>query len=191
MSTPEPLQIAAEITPNPATLKFTVNRTLLPYGSRNFADKEAVKDSPLVASLFELGYVASVMVGTDFVTVTKTHDAEWQDVGPYVVQRLRDFFDSGQEAVAPGSAADDHAPAASGTRSEIEKKIIEILDREIRPAVARDGGDIVFYGYDQGVVKLHLQGACSTCPSSIMTLKMGIENRLKQEIPEIRDVMQV
>lgn len=183
----EPLQIAAEITPNPNTLKFVVNRPLLSFGSRNYLKKEDVTDSPLAADLFEIGQVASVMVGTDFVTITKTPEADWQEVGPYVVQHLRAFFDSGQEAIAKNASVSAHAES----RSDIEKKIVEILDNEIRPAVARDGGDIVFYGYDDGVVKLHLQGACSSCPSSILTLKMGIENRLKMVIPEIKEVLQV
>lgn len=187
MTEQEPLQIAAEITPNPNTLKFTINRPLLSFGSRNYLKKEDVTDSPLAAALFEVGNVASVMIGTDFATITKTPESDWQEIGPYVVQALRAFFDSGQEAIAANASVSVHAEG----RSEIEKKIIELLDNEIRPAVARDGGDIVFYGYDNGVVKLQLQGACSSCPSSIMTLKMGIENRLKMIIPEIKEVLQV
>ncbi len=183
----DPLQIAAEITPNPNTLKFVLNRPLLSFGSRNYLKKEDVTDSPLAAALFDVGDVVSIMVGTDFVTVTKTPQSDWQNIGPFVVTRLREFFDSGQEAIAANASVSVHAEG----RSEIEKKIIEILDNEIRPAVARDGGDIVFYGYDNGVVKLQLQGACSSCPSSIMTLKMGIENRLKMVIPEVKEVLQV
>ena len=190
MNEKEELQIAAEITPNPSTLKFTLNRQLLESGSKNYPNKYAAIDSPLAAQLFDLGNVSGVMIGTDFVTVTKTQEADWQEAGPYVVKRLREFFDSGAEIFAPGAAKADAAPAGEG-RSEIEKKIIEILDTEVRPAVARDGGDIVFYGFDNGVVKLHLQGACSSCPSSIMTLKFGIENRLKQSIPEVKEVLQV
>lgn len=190
MSEKEELQIAAEITPNPNTLKFTLNRSLLPSGSKNYVNKFAAVDSPLAAQLFDLGNVAGVMIGTDFVTVTKTQEADWQDAGPYVVKRLREFFDSGAEIFAPGIVTDSSAPNPEG-RSEIEKRIIEILDNEVRPAVARDGGDIIFYGYDNGVVKLGLQGSCSSCPSSIMTLKFGIENRLKQSIPEVKEVLQV
>ncbi len=187
MKEPEELQITAEITPNPNTLKFVLNRPLLSFGSRNYLKKEEVTDSPLAASLFEVGQVASVMIGTDFVTMTKTPEADWQEVGPHVVQALRAFFESGQEAIAANASVSVHAE----TRTDVEKKIIEILDNEIRPAVARDGGDIVFYGFDNGVVKLHLQGACSSCPSSVMTLKMGIENRLKMIIPEVKEVLQV
>lgn len=185
----EELQIAAEMTPNPNTLKFSINRKLLESGSKNFANKFAAVDSPLAAQLFDLGNISGVMIGTDFVTVTKTAESDWVEIGPYVAKRLREFFDSGAEVFAPGMApaVDPEAP----NRSEIEKKIIEILDNEVRPAVARDGGDIVFYGFDNGVVKLHLQGACSSCPSSIMTLKFGIENRLKQSIPEVKEVLQV
>lgn len=185
----EELQIAAEMTPNPNTLKFTINRQLLESGSKNFINKFTAVDSPLAAQLFDLGNIAGVMIGTDFVTVTKTPEADWLETGPYVAKRLREFFDSGTEVFAPGAAV--AVDPAAPDRTEIEKKIIEILDTEVRPAVARDGGDIVFYGFDNGVVKLHLQGACSSCPSSIMTLKFGIENRLKQSIPEVKEVLQV
>ena len=185
----EKLQIAAEITPNPNTLKFIINRTFLPSGSRNFPDRDHVKNSPLAENLFKLECVSSVLIGTDFVTVGKTYETEWEAAGPQVVESLRGFFETGQEAVT-GEAEEAQAPEAH-VRTDIERQIIAILDAEIRPAVARDGGDIVFYGYDNGVVKLHLQGSCSTCPSSIMTLKMGIENRLKQVLPEIKEVIQV
>lgn len=179
-------EVMAEITPNPHTLKFNISKQLLPFGSCNFPDKESAKDSLLASRLFEIEHVAGVMIGIDFVSVTKTADVEWPVMARDVVESLRYFLQSGEPAVSK---------TLQGTMehggSEIENQIRSILDEEIRPAVARDGGDIIFYGYENGIVKLHLQGACSSCPSSVMTLKMGIENRLKQSFPEIQEVMQV
>jgi Fe-S cluster biogenesis protein NfuA len=183
---PQQPEVMAELTPNPNTLKFNVYKQLLPIGSCNFPTKEAAKDSVLAARLFEIEHVASVMVGIDFVSVTKTADIEWPALARDVVESIRYFLQSEEPAVSKSlQASMEHG----GT--EMENNIRAILDEEIRPAVARDGGDIIFYGYENGVVKLHLQGACSTCPSSIMTLKMGIENRLKQSFPEIKEVIQV
>lgn len=179
-------EIMAELTPNPNTLKFRVAKQLLPKGSCNFKDREAAKDSVLASRLFEVDNVAAVMVGVDFVSVTKTAESDWQELARDVVESIRYFLQSGEPAV---NKFIEETLTGGGT--EMEQKIREILDEEIRPAVARDGGDIIFYGYEDGVVKLHLQGACSTCPSSIMTLKMGIENRLKQSFPEIKEVIQV
>ena len=135
------------------------------------------------------------MLGPDFVSVTKSQNADWQALLPPVIERLKAFLSSGEPAIADSliPSAEEHKQdtVAGDAQHDIEMKIREILDQEIRPAVARDGGDIVFYGFQDGVVQLHLQGACSSCPSSIMTLKLGIENRLKQSIPEVREVLQV
>jgi Fe-S cluster biogenesis protein NfuA len=129
------------------------------------------------------------MVGPQFVSVTKQEGASWDPlVGP-VAELIRNVIASG-EIILPEAALKEAMASRSGD-GDIERRIKEVLDREIRPAVAQDGGDIVFYGYEDGVVTLHLQGACSSCPSSIMTLKMGVENRLKQVIPEVKEVVQV
>ena len=185
MSTSTTVQITAEIPPNPNTLKFVVNRTLLGSGNVDFPDREKAKESPLASRLFEVPQVAGVFVGTNFITVTKAPEADWNGLIAAVTDTIRGVLNSGGDVV--GRA--DEAGAASA--DPIERRIREILDREIRPAVAMDGGDITFIGYRDGVVTLHLRGSCSSCPSSIMTLKMGVENRLRSEIPEIREVQQL
>ncbi len=182
-----PVEISAEMTPNPNTIKFVVERELLESGSRNFPSLQTAQGSPLPEALFRIPAVAGVLIGTHFVTVTKTAGADWNLLAPEIIDGLRLFFKTSQNVVSDRSSQSSLNPAAN----EAEEKIRQILDEEIRPAVARDGGDIVFYGYENGVVKLHLQGSCSSCPSSVMTLKMGIETRLRQAIPEIKEVVQV
>lgn len=184
--------IAAEITPNPNTLKFNIGKTLVESGTLNYTDRERAKGVILAETLFELPDVLGVMIGRDFVTVTKKPEASWHTMAQPVIDSLKTLVSSGKELIPAGLAGvAAPAEAVAGTNSEIERKIKEILDAEIRPAVAMDGGDIQFYGYDNGVVTLHLQGSCSSCPSSVMTLKMGVENRLKSLIPEVREVVQV
>ena len=181
------LHITAEGTPNPNTVKFKVNRTLIENGTGNFATRESAQGSLLPLALFEIDAVESVFVGKSFISITKTHDASWDALIP-VTDRMKEVLDSGQQLLLPESIT----PAfQSEGDSVIAQQIIDILDREIRPAVARDGGDITFEGYENGVVMLHLQGACSSCPSAAITLKMGVESMLKQHIPEVREVMQV
>ena len=192
METQNNFQINAEMTPNPNTLKFNVGRVLVESGSLNFPDKEKARGVLLAETLFNIENVLGVMVGHDFVTVTKRPEAHWPALVQPIIEKLKVLLSSGQALLPVGSAG---AVAASeghaGGNSEIEQKIRAILDAEIRPAVAMDGGDITFYGYENGIVTLHLQGSCSSCPSSIMTLKMGVENRLKSLIPEVREVVQV
>lgn len=182
-----PVDIYAEPTPNPDSLKFLLNRQFLESGTCDFPTRESAEGSSLPSALFEVDGVVGVMVGPNFITVRKIHTADWKMLVPGVVEAIKTFFISGKpplaESVLPA--------AASADGDEIEQRIRRVLDEEVRPAVQRDGGDIIFYGYQEGVVTLHLQGACSTCPSSIMTLKMGVEARLKQAIPEVREVVQV
>lgn len=184
----EEVQLSAEMTPNPNTVKFLVNRVFFESGSFDFPTKEKAQDSALAMRLFEIDSVSGVLIGSNFITVTKTPHSEWQIVAPSVAETIQTFLASDEPVISPTAI-----PSGTGNAgdSEIEQKIRTILDQEIRPAVARDGGDIIFYGYKDGTVTLHLQGSCSSCPSSIMTLKMGVENRLKQSIPEIREVVQV
>jgi len=187
------VEITAEITPNPNTLKFNVNKTLVASGSLNYPDKEKAKGSLLAEKLFEIENVIGVMVGHDFITITKAPAADWKPMVPTVTERIKTLLNQDQALFPQGASAAGHEAGASavGNTGDIEKKIQEVLDNEIRPAVAMDGGDIIFYGYRDGIVTLHLQGSCSSCPSSIMTLKMGVENRLKSLIPEVREVVQV
>ncbi len=189
MDTAAQVQISAEITPNPNTLKFVVNRTFFEFGSMDFPDKEKAQESPLASKLFELPQVAGVFIGTNFVTVTKTPEADWNALITPVVGALRVLLAAG--AAVTGNAENKTDGGQPKAADPIEIKIREILDREIRPAVAMDGGDIVFLSYKEGVVTLHLRGSCSACPSSVMTLKMGVESRLKAEVPEVREVVQV
>ena len=184
--------INAEITPNPNTLKFNVGRVLVESGSLNFPDKEKAGGVLLAETLFNIENVLGVMVGHDFVTVTKRPEAHWPALVQPIIEKLKVLLSSGQALLPTGSqGANTASEGHAGPNSEIEQKIRAILDAEIRPAVAMDGGDITFYGYENGIVTLHLQGSCSSCPSAIMTLKMGVENRLKALIPEVKEVVQV
>jgi Fe-S cluster biogenesis protein NfuA len=181
------VDVYAEMTPNPNTIKFYLNRHFLEAGSLDFPSKEKAETSALPKLLFEVDSVTGVLVGKDFVSVSKKPESDWEPIVTSVIEKIKSFVVSGQPAVDETLIRSDHP----GDADEVERKIRQILDDEIRPAVARDGGDIIFYGYQDGIVTLHLQGACSTCPSSIMTLKMGVEGRLKQAIPEIKEVVQV
>ncbi len=183
-----PVTISAQITPNPNTLKFVVDRLLLDYGSVDFPTVEKAATSPLVSTLFALQGVVGVLVGTNFVSITKSNLVDWTTLAEPIISTLQGQIEDG--GVLIDSSLLD-SPQSSGSDTEIEQKIKTILDNEIRPAVAMDGGDILFHSYKDGVVMLHLQGACSACPSSTLTLKMGIENRLREDIPEIVDVVQI
>ena len=191
MDTTKDIQITAEITPNPNTLKFNVNRVLIEAGSLNFPDREKAKGSLLPETLFNIENVLGVMAGPDFITVTKMPAAGWPAMVEPITNAIRSLLSSDKPLFSSTAQATSAADGHAGGTGDIETKIRQILDDEIRPAVAMDGGDIIFYGYENGIVTLHLQGSCSSCPSSIMTLKMGVENRLKSLIPEVREVVQV
>lgn len=181
--------VSLEFTPNPNTLKYSVNRQLLETGAVNVVTpKDAEERSPLAVRLFEVEGISGVMIGRDFVTVTKTEDGDWDQVHKGASTLIEEHLKAGLPVVNEDAL---QAKAHKGGDSTIEKRIREILDGEIRPAVAMDGGDITFERFEDGVVYLYLQGSCAGCPSSTATLKMGIEHRLKQEIPEIQDVVAV
>lgn len=183
--------IQTESTPNPATLKFLPGQTVLDMGTADFPTPEAGEKSPLAQRIFAVSGVTGVFFGTDFVTVTKDDGAEWDHIKPAILGAIMEHYHSG----APVMEGD--APAASGhAEANEEDKVIvgqitELLDTRVRPAVAQDGGDITFHGFDRGVVYLHMQGACAGCPSSTLTLKMGIENLLRHYIPEVTEVRPV
>jgi Fe-S cluster biogenesis protein NfuA len=181
--------VSLEFTPNPNTLKYSVNRELLARGAANFTRREeADARSPLAAKLFGVSGIAGVMIGKNFVTVTKADDGDWETVHKSCSTIIETHLASGEQVLGEEPSPEGRV-AAGG--SEIERKIREILDNEIRPAVAMDGGDITFEKFENGVVYLYMQGSCSGCPSSTMTLKMGIETRLKEAIPEVREVVSV
>jgi NFU1 iron-sulfur cluster scaffold homolog, mitochondrial len=180
--------IETEGTPNPATLKFLPGREILGNRTADFADADAALLSPLAEALFGLQGVARVFLGGDFVTVTKTADAEWQSLKPQVLGLLMEHLLANRPILSAHAEleAEDVDPADA----EIAEQIKELLDQRVRPAVAGDGGDIIFRGYRDGVVSLTMQGSCSGCPSSTATLKHGIENLLKHYIPEVQSVKQ-
>ena len=181
--------IETEGTPNPATLKFLPGRDVMGAGTADFAGPDLAARSPLATALFDLPGVARVFLGGDFITVTKSDLADWQALRPQILGVLMEHFMSGRPVVeSEGVAADEDTDPAD---QEIVDQIKDLLDTRVRPAVAGDGGDIVFRGYRDGVVRLHMQGACSGCPSSSATLKHGIENMLRHYVPEVTSVEQV
>ena len=186
----EAASIHLEFTPNPNTLKFVTNRTLIEKGAVNYSSKEKMETSPLAVKLFSVPGVSGVLVGSNFVTITKSNDGSWDVVAEEVPKVLEVHLNNNEKIFVDGF--DPNArPASSGNESAIETKIREVLDQEIRPAVAMDGGDITFGKFEAGIVYLHLEGSCSSCPSSVATLKMGVETRLKEVIPEVKEVVQV
>jgi Fe-S cluster biogenesis protein NfuA len=187
------VNIQLEWTPNPSTLKYVVDQRLLASGAVNFTDREeAVKKSPLALKLMDVKGVTAVMVGLNFVTVTKGEDGEWDELNDQVMATLDSHLGSGEPVVDEAAvAAARAASGASGGGSSVEQRIRDILDAEIRPAVAQDGGDITLDRFENGIVYLHMQGSCSGCPSSTATLKMGIEGRLRELIPEVTEVVSI
>ena len=180
--------IQTEQTPNPATLKFLPGRSVMEQGTADFADAEAAARSPLAERLFTIEGVTGVFLGSDFVSVSKEDDREWYLLKPAILGVIMEHFMAGR----PVLLQDDSDAAAGGEEdSEVVSQIKELLDTRVRPAVAQDGGDIVFRKFEQGIVYLHMQGACAGCPSSTATLKMGIENMLRHYIPEVVEVRPV
>jgi Fe-S cluster biogenesis protein NfuA len=188
MSVASEVYVSLEFTPNPNTLKYSVNRSLLEKGAVNFTTQEdAAARSPLAAQLFAVPGISGVMIGKDFVTVTKSEDGDWDVVHKSSSSVIENHLKQNLPIVIESTIQEAH----KGGDSEIERKIKEILDQEIRPAVAMDGGDITFEKFENGIVYLFLQGSCSGCPSSTATLKVGIETRLKKAIPEVVEVVSV
>ncbi|MEM1003848.1 MAG: NifU family protein [Pseudomonadota bacterium] len=183
--------IQTESTPNPATLKFLPGQTVLEAGTADFPSAEAGEKSPLAKRIFAANGVSGVFFGNDFVTVTKSDEVEWDHIKPAILGAIMEHYQSGQPVMAPDAAAASGHAEHTGEDAEVVDQIKELLDSRVRPAVAQDGGDITFHGFDRGVVYLHMQGACAGCPSSTLTLKMGIENLLRHYIPEVTEVRPV
>jgi Fe-S cluster biogenesis protein NfuA len=180
--------IQTEQTPNPATLKFLPGRSVMgPAGTASFADSDEARRSPLAERLFEIEGVSGVFFGDEFISVSKDTDEEWYLLKPAVLGVIMEHFTAGRPLILEAEADD----AGTEADSEVVSTIKELLDTRVRPAVAQDGGDIVFRGFEDGVVLLHMQGACAGCPSSTATLKMGIENMLRHYIPEVQEVRAV
>jgi Fe-S cluster biogenesis protein NfuA len=175
----------AERTPNPDSVKWVLSVPVVAGGERaQFCELPAEGVSPLANALFSVPGVSEVYLGPDFVTVSKLPECEWADLAEAIVAGIKAWAGSGSQALGPAYEA-----PSSESGSEVVKRIVEILERDIRPYVAQDGGEIRFAGYRDGVVEVYLEGACSGCPSSSITLKMGIEARLKEEIPEVKEVV--
>ncbi|MEE9603770.1 MAG: NifU family protein [Thermoguttaceae bacterium] len=176
-------------TPNPATLKFLPGRPVMAQGTADFPTREDGARSPLAGRLYEIDGVMGVFFGADFITVTKADDKQWTLLKPEILGAIMQHFMSGE------SVLDDQAGASGDAASEDDDALVaqikELLNTRVRPAVAMDGGDILFHGFDNGVVYLKLQGACSGCPSSTATLRDGIENMLRHYLPEVQEVRAV
>ncbi len=187
--------IQTERTPNPSTRKFLPGGTVMEAGSRDFPDAASAEASPLASALFATGEVEGVFFGRDFVSVTANPDTDWAGLEIDVVQILLDHFVSGAPLFAAGSAAGFHVAADDEASfeedpadAEIVAQIKELLETRVRPAVAQDGGDIVYRGYREGTLFLAMQGACAGCPSSAVTLKRGVENLIRHYVPEVETV---
>jgi Fe-S cluster biogenesis protein NfuA len=186
--------IETETTPNPSTLKFLPGQEIMSSGTRDFADPEEASASPLAEALFSLGDVTGVFFGRDFISVTAAPGTSWTDLKPDILSILLDHFSGQMPLFHPASAAgisvpaDNELPLDDPADAEIVDQIKELIETRVRPAVANDGGDILYRGFQRGIVYLQLQGACDGCPSSSATLKNGIEQLLKHYVPEVIEV---
>lgn len=187
--------IQTESTPNPQTLKFVPGRDVLGAGgAREFVTAEGAAGSPLAGALFAIDGVERVYLGADFITVTKAATIEWPHIKPHLLAAIMDHFTGGGPTVLETLPMEEESEIVyEGEAAEIVREIKDIIEARVRPAVANDGGDIVFHSWDheEGVVRLTMRGACAGCPSSTMTLKQGIENMLRHYVPEVNRVEQV
>jgi Fe-S cluster biogenesis protein NfuA len=182
--------IETEQTPNPATLKFLPGRAVMAAGTADFASPQEAVRSPLAERLFQVEGVQRVFLGQDFISITKASDKEWFVLKPALLGVIMEHFIAGKPVLLAGATPGEDE-SADGPQSEVVAQIKELLETRVRPAVAQDGGDIIFRKFENGVVYLHMQGACSGCPSSTATLKMGIENMLRHYVPEVVEVRPV
>ena len=178
--------VQTEITPNPNSLKFLPGKTVSNEGSFEITKKEKT-DNELIRNLLSINGVTGIFLGTDFISINKSADIDWEEIKHIVISLINEFYSTGKEFVIESSLFKENKTDLE----EIEKKIIKILDTKIRPAVAKDGGDIKFKEFKNGTVKVELQGSCSGCPSSTMTLKQGVQNLLCHYLPEVKEVVAV
>jgi Fe-S cluster biogenesis protein NfuA len=187
------ISIYTEMTPNPETMKFVANKLLYPGKSIDFQDETSALPSPLAMELFSFPFIKSVFIASNFVTLTKTNETEdWQDVIPSIKQFLKEYLEDGKPIVNEEELAarkTESSNAASADDDDVVKRIKELLENYVKPAVEMDGGAIQFRSYEHGKVNLMLQGSCSGCPSSMITLKAGIEGMMKRMIPEVKEVV--
>jgi Fe-S cluster biogenesis protein NfuA len=186
------ISIYTEMTPNPETMKFVANKLLYPGKSIDFPDVAAAKPSPLAVELFGFPFIRSVFIASNFVTLTKTVETDWQDVIPTVRQFLKEYLEEGKPVVNEEevlTVKQEASNTVDADDDDVVKRIKELLENYVKPAVEMDGGAIQFKSYEDGVVNLMLQGSCSGCPSSMITLKAGIEGMMKRMIPEVKEVV--
>ena len=186
------ISIYTEMTPNPETMKFVANKLLYPGKSIDFPDVSSAKPSPLAVELFGFPFIRSVFIASNFVTLTKTSETDWQDVIPTVRQFLKEYMEEGKPTINEEEVQNMKQEASNDVAADdddVVKRIKELLDNYVKPAVEMDGGAIQFKSYQEGVVNLMLQGSCSGCPSSMITLKAGIEGMMKRMIPEVKEVV--
>ncbi len=186
------ISIYTEMTPNPETMKFVANKLLYPGKSVDFPDVESARPSPLATELFGFPFIRAVFIASNFVTLTKTTETDWQDVIPSLRQFLKDYLEEGKPVINEEELAGRKKESGNEVNADdddVVKRIKELLDNYVRPAVEMDGGAIQFKSYNDGVVNLMLQGSCSGCPSSMITLKAGIEGMMKRMIPEVKEVV--
>ncbi|MBK6936300.1 MAG: NifU family protein [Chitinophagaceae bacterium] len=186
------ISIYTEMTPNPETMKFVANKLLYPGKSIDFPDVASAKPSPLAQEMFAFPFIRAVFIASNFVTLTKTAETEWSDVIPSVRQFLKDYLEEGKAVINEEELAtvkQESSNTVSADDEDVVVRIKELLDSYVRPAVEMDGGAIQFKSYNAGVVNLMMQGSCSGCPSSMITLKAGIEGMMKRMIPEVKEVV--
>ena len=185
------ISIYTEMTPNPETMKFVANKLLYPGKSIDFPDVESARPSPLAIELFGFPFIKAVFIASNFVTLTKTGDTDWADVIPSIRQFLKDYLEEGKMVIDESKVVvpEKEEYVFSGDESDVVKRIQEILDNYVKPAVEMDGGAIQFKSFKDGKVNLMLQGSCSGCPSSMITLKAGIEGMMKRMVPEVKEVV--
>ncbi|RYD52670.1 MAG: NifU family protein [Sphingobacteriales bacterium] len=191
MKTGNPIvSIYTEMTPNPETMKFVANKLLYPGKSIDFPDESAAKPSPLATELFAFPFIRAVFIASNFVTLTKSPEAQWDEIIPNVRGFLKDYLESGKSVINEEEIVQKTADnTVHADDTDVVKRIKELLENYVKPAVEMDGGAISFRGYDNGTVKLMMQGSCSGCPSSMITLKSGIEGMMKRMIPEVKEVV--
>lgn len=187
------VSIYTEMTPNPDTMKFVANKLLYPGKSVDFQSEETASASPLAVQLFAFPFIKAVFIASNFVTLTKTDDtADWQDVIPSVKQFLKEYLEEGNEIINEEELANrktESTNIVNADDDDVVKRIKELLENYVKPAVEMDGGAIQFLSYNNGTVNLMMQGSCSGCPSSMITLKAGIEGMMKRMIPEVKEVV--
>ena len=179
------MYVQTEITPNPNSLKFLPGKKVSNSGSYEIVKKDGVKND-LIRNILSVNGVDGILLGEDFISVNKNDKINWEDIKHIVISLINDFYSDGKEFVIDENLVDQ-----SPKLDDIEKKIVKILDQKIRPAVAKDGGDIKFKEFKNGIVKVQLQGSCSGCPSSTMTLKQGVQNLLCHYLPEVKEVVAI